>query len=165
MSKREVPTLVRRAVTSVGTVARHPIAGTARAVGLVKGSAVAAPRLVRHVVAGAPAEPVTAPPEPTVAVPPAASSGSPDVVPKPVPEPVRAAWKAVQDMFQGLDRLNAELEREGLPPLAMVAGLSYGDAVVGHLGARDRFNYTAIGDAVNVAARLQEAAKRVGDRL
>ena len=87
MSKREVPTLVRRAVTSVGTVARHPIAGTARAVGLVKGSAVAAPRLVRHVVAGAPAEPVTASPEPSVAEPPAASSGSPDVVPTPVPEP------------------------------------------------------------------------------
>ena len=88
MSKREVPTLVRRAVTSVGTVARHPIAGTARAVGLVKGSAVAAPRLVRHVVAGAPAEPVTASPEPTVAESPPASSGSPDVVPKPVPKPV-----------------------------------------------------------------------------
>jgi adenylate cyclase len=84
--------------------------------------------------------------------------------PKVLPEPVKAAFAALQDMFKGLDRLNAELEREGKPPLAMVAGMAYGEAVVGHVGARDRFNYTAVGDAANVAARLQDSAKRKGVR-
>lgn len=84
--------------------------------------------------------------------------------PKPIPEPMRAAWQAVQDMFRGLDRLNAELAKEGKPALAMVAGVACGMAVIGHVGARTRFNYTAIGDAANVAARLQEEAKRRGVR-
>jgi adenylate cyclase len=67
-------------------------------------------------------------------------------------------------MFRGLERLNAELGKEGKPPLTMVAGMAFGEAVVGHLGARDRFNYTAIGDAANLAARLHEEAKRRGMR-
>ncbi|APV49165.1 hypothetical protein BWI17_05410 [Betaproteobacteria bacterium GR16-43] len=85
--------------------------------------------------------------------------------PKPLPEPMRKAWAAVEDMFRGLDRLNAELAREGKPLLTMVAGVAYGEAVVGHVGARDRFNYTAIGDAANVAARLQDQAKKKGVRV
>jgi len=84
--------------------------------------------------------------------------------PKPVAEPTTAAWGAVQDMFRGLERLNAELAREGKPALTMVAGMAFGSAVVGHVGARDRFNYTAVGDAANLAARLQEEAKRRGVR-
>ena len=84
--------------------------------------------------------------------------------PKPLREPVQAAWEAVQDMFRGLERLNGELSKEGKPPLTMVAGVAYGEAVVGHLGSRNRFNYTAIGDAANVAARLQGEAKRRGVR-
>jgi adenylate cyclase len=84
--------------------------------------------------------------------------------PKPIPEPVKAAWAAVQEMFQGLDRLNAELAKEGKPVLTMVAGLAFGEAVVGHVGSKSRYNYTAIGDAVNLAARLQEEAKKRGVR-
>lgn len=84
--------------------------------------------------------------------------------PKPIAEPVKAAWTAVQEMFQGLDRLNAELVKEGKPALTMVAGVAFGEAVVGHVGSKNRFNYTAIGDAVNLAARLQEEAKKRGVR-
>ena len=84
--------------------------------------------------------------------------------PKPIREPVRAAWGAVQDMFRGLERLNAELAKEGKPVLTMVAGVAFGEAVVGHVGSKDRFNYTAVGDAANVAARFQEEAKRRGLR-
>jgi adenylate cyclase len=84
--------------------------------------------------------------------------------PKPIPEPMKAAWAAAQEMFRGLDRLNAELAKEGKPELTMVAGLAYGEAVVGHVGSKSRFNYTAIGDAVNLAARLQEEAKKRGVR-
>ena len=85
--------------------------------------------------------------------------------PKPLPNPVKSAWAATQEMFRGLDRLNAELAKEGKPALTMVAGVAYGEAVVGHVGARDRFNYTAVGDAVNIAARLQDEAKRRGVRV
>lgn len=85
--------------------------------------------------------------------------------PKPVAHPMHAAWQAVLEMFRGLDRLNAELAKEGKPPLAMVAGVACGPAVIGHVGARDRYNYTAVGDAANVAARLQDEAKRRGVRV
>ena len=84
--------------------------------------------------------------------------------PKSLPDPVKAAWEALQEMFAGLDRLNVELTKEGKSPLSMVAGMAVGEAVVGHVGARTRFNYTAVGDAANVAARLQEEAKRHGAR-
>jgi adenylate cyclase len=84
--------------------------------------------------------------------------------PKPIAEPTKAAWAAVQEMFRNLDRLNAELAREGKPALSMVAGLAFGEAVVGHVGSKSRYNYTAIGDAVNLAARLQEEAKKRGVR-
>jgi len=40
--------------------------------------------------------------------------------------------------------------------------LAYGEAVVGNVGWTERYNYTAIGDAVNVAARLQDIAKALG---
>jgi adenylate cyclase len=65
-------------------------------------------------------------------------------------------------MFRGLDRLNAELAKEGRAPLDMVAGASFGEAVVGHVGSKARFNFTAVGDSANVAARLQDEAKRRG---
>jgi adenylate cyclase len=85
--------------------------------------------------------------------------------PKPLASPCQSAWEAVQEMFRGLERLNAELLREGRPPLAMVAGAAFGEAVVGHVGSRHRFNFTAVGDAANIAARLQEEAKRHGCKL
>lgn len=84
--------------------------------------------------------------------------------PKALADPCGAAWSAVQDMFRGLDRLNGELAREGRAPFAMGAGMAFGEAVVGHVGSRERFNYTAVGDSANVAARLQDQAKRLGLR-
>jgi adenylate cyclase len=80
--------------------------------------------------------------------------------PKPLANPPHAAWSALQEMFRGLDRLNAELSKEGRAPLDMVAGGSFGEAVVGHVGSKARFNFTAVGDSANIAARLQDEAKR-----
>ena len=55
-------------------------------------------------------------------------------------------------------RLNAASAHE----FGMRAGLSVGDVVAGNLGSRNRFNYSVVGDAVNIAARLEPACKDYG---
>ena len=47
-------------------------------------------------------------------------------------------------------------------PVYMRIGLNTGDAVVGNLGSRERFDYTMIGDSVNLAARLEGLNKEFG---
>jgi adenylate cyclase len=64
-------------------------------------------------------------------------------------------------MLERLPRLNAELTREGEAPVAIGIGLHAGDAVVGNMGSATRHNYTAIGDSVNVASRLERLTKDV----
>jgi adenylate cyclase len=52
-----------------------------------------------------------------------------------------------------------------LPQVDAAIGVSAGDAVAGNVGAKERFEYTVIGDPVNEAARLSELAKRRPERL
>jgi adenylate cyclase len=63
------------------------------------------------------------------------------------------------------DRLNAEFEREGWPAYRTRIGLHTGDAVVGNIGSEDRMNYTALGAAVNLAARLEGLNKNYGTSI
>ena len=65
-------------------------------------------------------------------------------------------------MQQAMAPLQAELQARGLPAIHMRIGLHTGAAVVGHMGSRQRFAYTAVGDAVNLAARLEGANKAFG---
>jgi adenylate cyclase len=51
---------------------------------------------------------------------------------------------------------------EGRPPLALGVGVHTGDVIAGTIGAADRHEYTVIGDAVNVAERLQELTRELG---
>ena len=55
--------------------------------------------------------------------------------------------------------LNKEFEAKGLPPIQIGIGINSGEAIVGNMGSDQRFDYTAIGDAVNIAARLESGTK------
>ena len=72
------------------------------------------------------------------------------------------AVRAAIAMQQAMQPLVADLRARGLPPIHMRIGLHTGRVVVGNVGSAQRFSYTAIGDAVNLAARLEGANKAFG---
>ena len=69
--------------------------------------------------------------------------------------PCVPAFRAARDMLERVSRLNAALAPQGEAPIEIGVALHVGDAVVGNVGSRTRHNYTAIGDTVNVASRLE----------
>ena len=84
--------------------------------------------------------------------------GAPNALPD---HAVRACRTALR-MQRRLDVLNEEWKNIGLPHLAMRIGINTGTPVVGNIGGEKRFDYTALGDAVNLAARLEPACKTYG---
>ena len=71
---------------------------------------------------------------------------------------IECAKKIQENMID----LNVEFEAKGLPPVQIGIGINSGDAIIGNMGSDQRFDYTAIGDAVNVAARLESGTKLAG---
>ena len=72
--------------------------------------------------------------------------------------------KAVQaaiDIQKGISELNKTLST----PVAVGVGVESGEAVIGNMGSNTRFDYSAIGDPVNTAARLESATKEVGEDI
>ncbi len=76
-----------------------------------------------------------------------------------VPDHARRAAEAALAMRATLASLNAEQQSGGI---AVGIGLSTGEALVGNMGLESRFDYSAIGDSVNVASRVEGASKLVG---
>jgi adenylate cyclase len=66
-----------------------------------------------------------------------------------------AAVAAARSIRGGIEALNAELAGEGQPPVRLRLGLHSGWVLAGSVGARDRWEYGVIGDAVNCAARIE----------
>lgn len=75
------------------------------------------------------------------------------------------AVKTAFEMFKDLERFNNEIAAEGIPPFRMGLGINTGSVVVGNMGSDQRFDYTCLGDSVNLAARLEGQSKPYGVRL
>lgn len=78
--------------------------------------------------------------------------------PIPQPNPVLLACRAAVDMVRGGDELSREVYGRYGRKISFGIGIHWGSAVVGNIGSPIRMDYTAIGDTVNTAARLESKA-------
>jgi adenylate cyclase len=85
--------------------------------------------------------------------------------PNPQADHVARACRAALAAKAAGERLNAEFEAEGLTPFFTRFGIHVGEAVVGNVGSTERMNYTALGNTVNLAARLEGLNKQVGTTI
>jgi adenylate cyclase len=79
-----------------------------------------------------------------------------------MPDHAAAACRCAVRCQKRLAALRESWEKQGKPPLFARIGLNTGPVVVGNIGSASRFNYTVIGDAVNLASRLEGLNKFYG---
>ena len=70
--------------------------------------------------------------------------------------------KAALEMLDAVKIFNEEIAKEGVPPFGLGIGCNTGVVVVGNMGGEQRFDYTCLGDAVNLASRLEGQSKNYG---
>ncbi len=79
--------------------------------------------------------------------------------PTATPEDAKNALITAITMQKRIETLNQELAVEGYKPVSIGIGLHTGEATIGYIGSEQRSEYTAIGDTVNIAARLESNSK------
>ncbi|QEM66956.1 adenylate/guanylate cyclase domain-containing protein [Geobacter sp. FeAm09] len=75
------------------------------------------------------------------------------------------ACRAALAALAALERVNADFKARGLGTISLRIGLHTGDAIVGNLGSDRLFDYTVVGDTVNLASRLESANKFFATRI
>ncbi len=76
-----------------------------------------------------------------------------------------AACRAALRCQTAMGELRTRWLEQGLPPMSVRIGINTGIALVGNMGSEQRFDYTMIGDAVNLAARLEKANRTYGTAI
>jgi adenylate cyclase len=77
----------------------------------------------------------------------------------------RNAVRTALQMMESLDAFNAEVTAEGIPAFGMGLGINTATVVVGNMGSDQRFDYTCLGDGVNLASRLEGQSKPYGVKI
>ena len=75
------------------------------------------------------------------------------------------AVRTALQMMESLDEFNKEVVAEGVPAFGMGLGINTASVVVGNMGSDQRFDYTCLGDGVNLASRLEGQSKNYGVRI
>ncbi len=86
-------------------------------------------------------------------------------VPDRLDDHAQRAVRAARDMHRAVRELNQHRETQGLPPIAIGIGIHTGQVAAGMLGGALQAEYTVIGDAVNVASRIESLTKEHGVNL
>ncbi len=79
--------------------------------------------------------------------------------PAPLPDAAEKAVGCAVEMQEEIGRLNRQRHRDGEPHLHLGIGVSCGEAIVGNIGSPVRMDFTAIGETVNLASRLQDISR------
>src|SRR6185503_7537683 len=69
------------------------------------------------------------------------------------------ALQTALEMIWCMEEFNYRRSWEGKPPIQISVGINTGPVVAGNMGSEDRLNYTAVGDAVNLAFRLESLTR------
>lgn len=77
----------------------------------------------------------------------------------------RDAVRTALEMMVSLDEFNREIKAEGIPEFGMGLGINTDTVVVGNMGSDQRFDYTCLGDGVNLASRLEGQSKGYGVKI
>ncbi|MFL5321318.1 MAG: adenylate/guanylate cyclase domain-containing protein [Myxococcaceae bacterium] len=83
-------------------------------------------------------------------------------VPDALPNHAELAVRAALDMRKAIEALNSQHAKDGRPILRIGVGIHTGEVAAGMLGGPDQHEYTVIGDAVNLASRIEGLTKKAG---
>lgn len=82
--------------------------------------------------------------------------------PLPLADPCASAVRAAQEMVEMVGLFNQQPDRAGKPEIRIGVGIASGSMVAGYTGTQARATYTCVGDAVNLAARIEAHTKEAG---